>query len=112
MMSVMSQNPNQNSSKDTGQGTGQDTGQGGKTPCPKPKRPRSTTLRFLSPGPDSSTTQLKVYVTVWAALLVLWISAQFWMSDISGFQRALYILLAIVALTQMGSAAGQLRKRR
>ncbi|MCM2419923.1 hypothetical protein [Streptomyces sp. RKAG293] len=96
----MSQNPSQNPSQD------------GKTPRPKPQRPRSTTLRFLSPGPDTSTTQLKVYIAIWAALLVLWISAQFWMSDISGFQRVLYILLALVALTQMSSAAAQLRKRR
>ncbi|MEU3458518.1 hypothetical protein ABZ721_01000 [Streptomyces sp. NPDC006733] len=104
----MSQNPSQQPRRDSGH----NAGGGGGAPQPKPQRPRGSTLRFLSPGPDSSTTQLKVYVGVWAVLLVLWISAQFWMSHISGFQRVLYVLLALVALTQMSSAAAQLRKRR
>ncbi|MCZ4118550.1 hypothetical protein [Streptomyces sp. H39-S7] len=103
----MSQNPSQ----DPRRKSGQNPAPGDRATGPKPQRPRGTTLRFLSPGPDTSTTQLKVYLGIWAALLVLWISAQFWMSDISGFQRALYVLLALVALTQMSSAAAQLRKR-
>ncbi|MDJ0342430.1 hypothetical protein QMK19_22110 [Streptomyces sp. H10-C2] len=103
----MSQNPSQEPNRDANRNSNRDPNRD-----PKPQRPRSTTLRFLSPGPDSSTQQLKVYVAIWTALLILWISAQFWMSDISGFQRALYILLSLVALTQLLSAAGQLRKRR
>ncbi|WP_277438657.1 hypothetical protein [Streptomyces sp. SPB162] len=100
----MSQNP--------GREPGHDPRSDGRGARPEPQPPRSATLRFLSPGPDTSTTQLKVYAGIWAVLLVLWISAQFWTSDISGFQRMLYALLALVALTQVSSAATRLRRRR
>lgn len=103
MMSGMSQNPSQEPDRAP-------SSDGGGSP-PKPQCERSATLRFLSPGPDTSTTQLRVYAGIWAVLLILWSSAQFWTSDISGFQRALYVVLALVALTQMSSAAAQLRKR-
>lgn len=104
MMSDMTQNP--------GREPGDHPSPDGEAPRSKPERPRSPTLRFLSPGPDTSTTQLKVYLGVWAVLLVLWIGAQFWTSDLSGLRRVLYAVLALVALTQMSAAATQLRKRR
>jgi hypothetical protein len=108
MMSGMSQNPHHEPGRDPGRDPSSD----GCGSPPKPRRPRGAAPRFLSPGPDTSTRQLRVYAGIWTALLALWISAQFWTSDISGFQRVLYALLALVALTQISSAAAQLRKRR
>lgn len=75
------------------------------------KPPRSTVIRFLSPGPDSSTAQLRAYATIWGLLLPLWISAQFW-SHPDGLRRALYVLLSIVSITQSLSALALLRRRR
>ncbi|HEY5836501.1 hypothetical protein [Streptomyces sp.] len=75
------------------------------------KPPRSALSRFLSPGPDSSTAQLRAYATVWALLLPLWISAQFW-SHPDGLRRALYVLLSVISITQSLNAMALLRKRR
>jgi hypothetical protein len=79
-----------------------------RTPGKPPRRPLS---RFLSPGPDSSTAQLRAYAIIWALLLPLWISAQFW-SDPDTLRRVLYVLLSVVSVTQSLSAAALLRKRR
>jgi hypothetical protein len=75
------------------------------------KPPRGPFLRFLSPGPDSTTAQLRAYATVWGLLLPLWISAEFW-SHPDRLRRALYVLLSLVSLTQSLSALALLRKRR
>ncbi|MET9219726.1 hypothetical protein ACIOC1_23190 [Streptomyces sp. NPDC088197] len=76
-----------------------------------PGAPRRSALRrFLSPGPDSSTTQLRAYAWTWAILLVVWISAQFWAHP-DGLRRALYILLSLVSITQALSALALLSKR-
>lgn len=75
------------------------------------KRPRGSLLRFLSPGPDSSTAQLRAYAAVWALLLPLWVSAEFW-SHPDGLRRVLYILLSIISITQSSSALALLRRRR
>ncbi|MBY8876713.1 hypothetical protein [Actinacidiphila acidipaludis] len=82
------------------------------TSSPTPGRPqRSTLSRFLSPGPDSSTTQLRAYAIVWALLLPVWISAQWW-SHPDTLRRVLYVLLSVVSVTQSLSAVALLRKRR
>lgn len=78
---------------------------------PPGKPPRGPLLRFLSPGPDSSTAQLRTYASVWAALLVVWVSAEFW-SHPDGLRRALFIVLSLVSITQSLSAVALLRKRR
>lgn len=75
------------------------------------KPPRRTLSRFLSPGPDSTTAQLRTYATVWALLLPVWVSAEWW-SHPDSLHRALYILLSIISITQCLSAVGLLRKRR
>lgn len=80
------------------------------SPTP-PERPRRSALfRFLSPGPDSSTTQLRAYATVWALLLPVWISAQWWTHP-DTLRRVLYVLLAVISVTQSLSALALLRKR-
>jgi hypothetical protein len=77
-----------------------------------PGAPRRTSLRrFLSPGPDSSTAQLKAYAWTWAILLVVWVSAQFW-SDPDTLRRVLYVMLSLVSITQTLSALALLGKRR
>ncbi|WP_069461823.1 hypothetical protein [Actinacidiphila rubida] len=79
---------------------------------PTPGKPRRGTLsRFLSPGPDSSTVQLRTYAAVWALLLPVWISAQWW-SHPDALRRVLYVLLSVVSITQSLSAVALLRKRR
>lgn len=79
---------------------------------PTPGKPqRSALSRFLSPGPDSSTTQLRAYAAVWALLLPVWISAQWW-SHPDTLRRVLYVLLSVVSITQSLSAVALLRKRR
>lgn len=79
---------------------------------PPPGKPqRGTLIRFLSPGPDSSTAQLRAYATVWALLLPLWISAQFW-SHPNALRRVLYVLLAVISVIQSLNAIALLRKRR
>jgi hypothetical protein len=78
---------------------------------PSGKPPRGPFLRFLSPGPDSSTTQLRVYAWIWAALLIVWLSAQIW-SHPDTLRRAMYILLSVVSITQSLSAVALLRKQR
>jgi len=84
----------------------------GMTSSPTPGRPQRGTLsRFLSPGPDSSTAQLRAYATVWALLLPVWISAQWW-SHPDTLRRVLYVLLSVVSVTQSLSALALLRKRR
>jgi hypothetical protein len=75
------------------------------------KPPRGTLSRFLSPGPDSSTAQLRGYAAVWLLLLPLWISVQFWQHP-STLYRVLYAMLAVISLTQSLSAVALLRKRR
>lgn len=75
------------------------------------KPPRSALSRFLAPGPDSSTAQLRAYATIWALLLPLWISAQFW-SHPDGLRRVLYVLLSVISITQSLNAVALLRKRR
>jgi hypothetical protein len=75
------------------------------------KPPRGALTRFLSPGPDSSTAQLRAYATVWALLLPVWVSAQWW-SHPDGLYRALYIMLSVISITQSLSAVALLRKRR
>lgn len=72
---------------------------------------RSALLRFLSPGADTSRTQLKAYFAAWAVLLCLFVSVQFWL-EMTGLRRALYALLALVSVTQMLTAVALLRKRR
>jgi hypothetical protein len=84
----------------------------GMTSSPTPGKPkRSTASRFLSPGPDSSTGQLRAYATVWALLLPVWVSAQWW-SHPDTLRRVLYVLLTVISITQSLSAAALLRKRR
>jgi hypothetical protein len=84
----------------------------GMTSSETPGRPqRSVLSRFLSPGPDSSTAQLRAYATVWALLLPVWISAQWW-SHPDTLRRVLYVLLSVVSVTQSLSAVALLRKRR
>jgi preprotein translocase subunit Sec63 len=84
----------------------------GMTSSPTPGKPqRSALWRFLSPGPDSSTKQLRAYATVWGLLLPLWISAQWWTHP-DTLRRVLFVLLAIVSATQSLSAVALLRKRR
>lgn len=79
---------------------------------PTPDKPRRSGLsRFLSPGPDSSTAQLRAYAIVWALLLPVWISAQWW-SHPDTLRRILYILLSVISITQSLSAVALLRKRR
>ncbi|MYS24344.1 MULTISPECIES: hypothetical protein [unclassified Streptomyces] len=76
-----------------------------------PGRPQRAALsRFMSPGPDSSTAQLRAYAAVWALLLPVWVSGQWW-SHPDALRRALYILLSIVSVTQCLSAVALLRKR-
>ncbi|WP_329132889.1 hypothetical protein OG552_14375 [Streptomyces sp. NBC_01476] len=75
------------------------------------KRPRGTLSRFLSPGPDSSTAQLRAYATVWAVLLPVWVSAQWW-SHPDTLRRVLYVVLSLVSVTQSLSAVALLRRRR
>lgn len=75
------------------------------------KPPRGPLSRFLSPGPDSSTTQLRAYAIVWGLLLPLWISAQFW-GNPDGLRRLLYALLAVISVMQAATAMTLLRKRR
>jgi hypothetical protein len=72
---------------------------------------RGSLRRFLSPGPDSSTLQLKAYAWTWAILLVVWVSAQFW-SDPDTLRRVLYVMLSLVSITQALSALALLSKRR
>jgi hypothetical protein len=82
------------------------------TSSPTPGKPqRSALSRFLSPGPDSSTAQLRTYAAAWALLLPVWISAQWW-SDPDTLRRVLYILLSVISVTQSLSAVALLRKRR
>jgi hypothetical protein len=84
----------------------------GMSSSPTPGKPqRSALSRFLSPGPDSSTAQLRTYATVWALLLPVWISAQWW-SHPDTLRRVLYILLSVISVTQSLSAVALLRKRR
>jgi hypothetical protein len=79
---------------------------------PPPGRPRRGALsRFLSPGPDSSTGQLRAYATVWALLLPVWVSAEWW-SHPDTLRRVLYVLLSVISVTQCLSALALLRKRR
>jgi preprotein translocase subunit Sec63 len=79
---------------------------------PTPGGPkRGTVLRFLSPGPDSSTAQLRAYATVWGLLLPVWVSAQWWTHP-DTLRRVLYVLLSVVSVTQVLSALALLRKRR
>jgi hypothetical protein len=75
------------------------------------KPPRGALYRFLSPGPDSSTAQLRAYATVWAVLLPVWISAEWW-SHPDLLRRVLYVLLSIISVTQSLSAVALLRRRR
>lgn len=82
------------------------------TSSPTPGRPRRSALsRFLSPGADSSTPQLRAYATVWGLLLPLWVSAQWWTHP-DTLRRVLYVLLSVISLTQALSALALLRKRR
>ncbi|MEW2520155.1 hypothetical protein [Actinacidiphila alni] len=77
-----------------------------------PRRSPLRTLRtFLSPGPDSSTLQLKAYAWTWTVLLVVWVSAQFW-SHPDTLRRVLYVVLSLVSITQTLSALAILGKRR
>jgi hypothetical protein len=78
---------------------------------PPGRPPRSALSRFLAPGPDSSTAQLRAYATVWALLLPLWIGVQFW-SHPDTLRRVLYALLAVISITQSLNAVALLRKRR
>jgi len=75
------------------------------------KPPRGSLIRFLSPGPDSSTAQLRAYATVWAVLLPVWVSAQWW-SHPDTLRRVLYVLLSVISITQSLNAVALLRKRR
>lgn len=63
------------------------------------------------PGPDSSTAQLRAYATVWAVLLPVWVSAQWW-SHPDTLRRVLYVVLSLVSVTQSLSAVALLRRRR
>lgn len=82
------------------------------TSPPGPGKPRRSTLsRFLSPGPDSSTRQLRAYAVVWALLLPVWISAQWWTHP-DTLRRVLFVLLSVISITQSLSAVALLRKRR
>lgn len=82
------------------------------TSPPGPGAPRRSALsRFLSPGPDSTTAQLRAYSIVWALLLPVWISAQWWSSP-DTLRRVLYVLLSVISVTQCLNAVALLRKRR
>ncbi|MCQ4080689.1 hypothetical protein NGB36_08755 [Streptomyces sp. RB6PN25] len=75
------------------------------------KKPRSAAVRWLSPGEDSSATQLRWTVGLWSALTALWISWQFW-GDGSAPRRGLIALLTVISLIQALGALGLLRKKR
>lgn len=75
------------------------------------KKPRSTTMRWLSPGEDSSVTQLRWTVGLWIVLTAWWISWQFW-GDGTAPRRGLFALLAIISLIQALGAVALLRKKR
>ncbi len=73
--------------------------------------PRGALVRLLSPTRESSWTHLRVHLTVWTLLTLLWISWQFW-GDGPAMRRLLMILLAVVSLTQALSTAAVMRKKR
>lgn len=75
------------------------------------KKPRSAAVRWLSPGEDSSVTQLRWTVGVWTALTLLWISWQFW-GDGSASRRGLVALLTVISVIQALGAVALLRKKR
>ena len=75
------------------------------------RKPRSAAVRWLSPGEDSSVTQLRWTVGLWTALTALWISWQFW-GDGSASRRGLVALLTVISIIQALGAVALLRKKR
>jgi hypothetical protein len=68
-------------------------------------------MRWLSPGEDSSATQLRWTAGLWAVLTLLWISWQFW-GDGSASRRGLVALLTVISVIQALGAVALLRKKR
>ncbi len=75
------------------------------------KIPRGNLLRWLSPTEESTWTQLRIHLTIWILLTMLWISWQFWVGG-SVTRRLLIVLLTLVSITQALSTAALMRKKR
>jgi hypothetical protein len=75
------------------------------------KKPRSTAMRWLSPSEDSSVTQLCWTAGLWTALMVFWISWQFW-GEGSASRRGLIALLTVISLIRTLDAIALLQKKR
>ncbi|MBV9023779.1 MAG: hypothetical protein JO362_08275 [Streptomycetaceae bacterium] len=75
------------------------------------KKPRRASKRWLSPGEDSSVTQLRWTAGLWTALMAFWISWQFW-GDGSASRRGLIALLTVISLIRVLDAVALLQKKR